>query len=32
LTTWYEQISRLPKATLISLMKMGAKISKYVKG
>ena len=32
LTTWYEQISRLPKSTLISLMKMGAKISKYVKG
>ena len=31
LTVWYEQVSRLPTATLIKLMRMGARISKFVK-
>ncbi len=31
LTIWYEQVSRLPTATLVKLMRMGAKISKFVK-
>ena len=30
LTGWYEQIKRLPKPTLIALMKMGAKVAKFV--
>lgn len=32
LTTWYEQVSRLPTNTLVKLMHMGAKISRFVKG
>ncbi len=32
LTTWYEQVSRLPTTTLVKLMHMGAKISRFVKG
>ena len=32
LTTWYEQVRRLPKPTLVSLMKMGAKVAKFVPG
>lgn len=31
LTTWYDQVKRLPKATLISLMKMGARVASLVK-
>ncbi len=31
LTVWYEQVSRLPTATLVKLMHMGARISKFVK-
>ncbi len=31
LTTWYEQVSRLPKPVLVRLMKMGAKIAKFAK-
>jgi len=30
LTSWYEQVVRLPKATLVKLMKMGTRISKFV--
>jgi len=30
LTTWYEQVSRLPKSTLVTLMKMGGKIARFV--
>ena len=32
LTTWYEQVRRLPRPTLIALMKMGAKVAKFVGG
>ena len=31
LTIWYDQISRLPKTTLIKLMRMGAKVASFVK-
>ncbi len=31
LTIWYDQISRLPKVTLIKLMRMGAKVANFVK-
>lgn len=31
LTVWYEQVSRLPTNTLVKLMHMGARISKFVK-
>ncbi len=30
LTNWYEQVRRLPKPTLIALMKMGSKVAKIV--
>ena len=30
LTSWYEQVVRLPKVTLVKLMKMGTRISKFV--
>lgn len=30
LATWYEQIRTLPKSTLVALMKMGAKVAKFV--
>ena len=30
LTQWYEQVSSLPKSTLVTLMKMGSKIVKFV--
>jgi DNA-binding transcriptional regulator GbsR (MarR family) len=30
LTSWYEQVSRLPKSTLVTLMKMGGKIARFV--
>lgn len=32
LTLWYEQVSRLPTATLIKLMRMGSKVAKLAKG
>ena len=32
LTHWYEQVSRLPTATLVKLMRMGSRVSKFVKG
>lgn len=30
LSTWYEQVSALPKSTLVKLMNMGAKIAKFI--
>jgi len=30
LTGWYEQISALPKSTLVTLMNMGAKVAKFI--
>ena len=30
LTAWYEQVKRLPKPTLVALMKMGAKVAAFV--
>lgn len=30
LTTWYEQVRHLPKPTLITLMKLGSKIARFV--
>ncbi|MEM7222778.1 MAG: MarR family transcriptional regulator [Pseudomonadota bacterium] len=30
LSAWYDQVARLPKATLVSLMKMGSKVAKVV--
>ena len=30
LTTWYEDIRRVPKPTLVALMKLGAKVARYV--
>ena len=30
LTAWYEQVRRLPKPTLIALMKMGGKVARFV--
>jgi len=30
LTEWYEQVSALPKSTLVTLMNMGAKVAKFV--
>ena len=30
LTTWYEQVSRLPRPTLVTLMKMGGRIARFV--
>jgi DNA-binding transcriptional regulator GbsR (MarR family) len=32
LTGWYEQVSALPKGTLVKLMSMGAKIAKFIPG
>ncbi|HEU5285311.1 MAG TPA: MarR family transcriptional regulator [Sphingomicrobium sp.] len=32
LTSWYEQVRRLPKSTLITLMKLGAKVARFVPG
>lgn len=32
LTDWYEQVSALPKSTLIKLMNMGAKVAKFLPG
>lgn len=30
LTNWYEQVSRLPKTTLVTLMKLGGKVARFV--
>ena len=30
LTSWYEDIRRVPKPTLVALMKLGAKVARYV--
>jgi DNA-binding transcriptional regulator GbsR (MarR family) len=32
LTTWYEQVRGLKKSTLVSLMKMGAKVARFIPG
>lgn len=32
LTEWFDQVSHLPKSTLVSLMKMGAKVVKFIPG
>jgi DNA-binding transcriptional regulator GbsR (MarR family) len=32
LTNWYEQVRRLPKPTLITLMKLGAKVARFIPG
>jgi len=32
LTNWYDQVGRLPKPTLITLMKLGAKIAQFIPG
>ena len=32
LSTWYQQMQRLPKPTLIALMKLGSKVAKFVPG
>ncbi|GLS26029.1 transcriptional regulator [Marinibactrum halimedae] len=32
LASWYEQVSSLPKSTLITLMNMGAKVAKLIPG
>ena len=32
LTNWYDQVRRLPKPTLITLMKLGAKVAKLIPG
>ena len=32
LTEWFEQVVKLPKNTLVSLMKLGGKVSKFVIG
>jgi DNA-binding transcriptional regulator GbsR (MarR family) len=30
LTTWYDQVKRLPKPTLVALMKLGGKVARFV--
>jgi DNA-binding transcriptional regulator GbsR (MarR family) len=30
LTDWFDQVKRLPKTTLVSLMKMGARVARFV--
>jgi DNA-binding transcriptional regulator GbsR (MarR family) len=32
LTNWYDQVRRLPKPTLVTLMKLGAKVARFVPG
>jgi len=32
LGNWYDQVRRLPKSTLVALMKLGAKIARFVPG
>jgi DNA-binding transcriptional regulator GbsR (MarR family) len=31
LTNWYEQVTRLPRSTLVSLMKLGARVARFIK-
>jgi hypothetical protein len=30
LTDWYEDVRRIPKPTLIALMKLGARVARFV--
>lgn len=32
LTNWYDQVRRLPKSTLVTLMKLGAKVAQFIPG
>lgn len=32
LTDWYDQVKRLPKPTLVTLMKLGAKVARFIPG
>lgn len=32
LTNWYEQVRRLPKPTLVTLMKLGARVAQFIPG
>ena len=32
LSTWHDQMTKLPKSTLVSMMKMGSKIAKFIPG
>lgn len=32
LTNWYDQVRRLPKPTLVTLMKLGAKVAHFIPG
>ena len=32
LTNWYDQVRRLPKPTLVTLMKLGSKVAKFIPG
>jgi DNA-binding transcriptional regulator GbsR (MarR family) len=32
LANWYEQVRRLPKPTLVTLMKLGGKVARFVRG
>lgn len=32
LTNWYDQVRRLPKSTLVTLMKLGAKVARFIPG
>lgn len=31
LTNWYDQVRKLPKSTLITLMKLGAKVARFIR-
>lgn len=31
MTSWYEQVRRLPRPTLLALMKLGAKVGRFIK-
>jgi hypothetical protein len=32
LTNWYDQVRRLPKPTLVTLMKLGSKVAQFIPG
>ena len=32
LANWYDQVRRLPKSTLVTLMKLGAKVARFIPG
>jgi hypothetical protein len=32
LGNWYDQVRRLPKPTLITLMKLGSKVARFIPG